>query len=230
VRGAGFIDTDNGWPLDFSGLTEGPQANFSSNCASAQEFAHHTAGDDPPILTGPRQKGEQVVKRGLLVAVGGAAIVVAGVAGCSSSNQSTSESTTSVAAATPSATVTASVSGGPSAAMGAGTAKVTIDGQDQNIQGTVVCANAGGDFSITVGQGMSAVVVRMAEDASAVHQVALGNINGVALGYTEGVGTPATATKDGTHYNIKGEATGTDMANPTQPVTKPFEIDVSCPA
>jgi lipoprotein LpqH len=39
----------------------------------------------------------------------------------------------------------------------------------------------------------------------------------------------ATATKDGSKYKISGTATGVDMANPMQPVNKPFEIDVTCP-
>ena len=39
----------------------------------------------------------------------------------------------------------------------------------------------------------------------------------------------AKATKDGNTYKISGTATGIDMANPMQPVNKPFEIDVTCP-
>ena len=60
--------------------------------------------------------------------------------------------------------------------------------------------------------------------------VGLGNVNGVALGFQEGApGGSATATKDGKTYTVTGTATGVDMANPMQPVTKPFEIAVSCP-
>ena len=69
-------------------------------------------------------------------------------------------------------------------------------------------------------------------DASppSVKSVGLGNVNGVTLGYTPGTGQGnATATKDGSKYKISGTATGVDMANPMQPVNKPFEIDVTCP-
>ena len=69
-------------------------------------------------------------------------------------------------------------------------------------------------------------------DASppSVKSVGLGNLNGVTLGYTPGTGQgSATATKDGSKYKISGTATGVDMANPMQPVNKPFEIDVTCP-
>ena len=39
----------------------------------------------------------------------------------------------------------------------------------------------------------------------------------------------AKAEKDGSTYKISGTATGVDMANPMQPVNKPFEIEVTCP-
>ena len=70
----------------------------------------------------------------------------------------------------------------------------------------------------------------MAEDASKVTSVGLGNVSGVSLGYTEGApGGNASATKDGKTYMITGTATGVDMSNPMQPMTKPFEISVTCP-
>jgi ipoprotein LpqH len=48
----------------------------------------------------------------------------------------------------------------------------------------------------------------------------------VTLAYTSGTGQGnASATKDG---QIKRTATGVDMANPMQPVSKPFEIEVNC--
>ena len=52
----------------------------------------------------------------------------------------------------------------------------------------------------------------------------------VALGYTSGTGQgEAKAAKDGKTWKISGTATGVDMANPMQPVNKPFEIEVACP-
>ena len=58
----------------------------------------------------------------------------------------------------------------------------------------------------------------------------LGNVNGVTLGYQNGAGQgEAKAEKDGKTYKISGTATGVDMANPMQPVNKPFEIEVTCP-
>lgn len=166
------------------------------------------------------------MKREFLVAVGGAAIVVAGLSGCSSSDKKdTSSETKATATASPSASVEA---GGATAATGAGTARVNIDGKDHKVEGTVVCATVAGNVSLTVGQGMSAVSATLSEgDQPSVTAVALGNIDGVSLGYTPGVpGGSAEATKDGNKYTIKGDATGVDGMNQ---VTKPFELEVACP-
>ncbi|QRY52387.1 lipoprotein LpqH [Mycolicibacterium septicum] len=166
------------------------------------------------------------MKREFLVAVGGAAIVVAGLSGCSSSDKKdTASETKATATASPSASVEA---GDATATTGAGTARVNIDGKDHKVEGTVVCATVAGNVSLTVGQGMSAVSATLSEgDQPSVTAVALGNIDGVSLGYTPGVpGGSAEATKDGNKYTIKGDATGVDGMNP---VTKSFELEVACP-
>jgi ipoprotein LpqH len=163
------------------------------------------------------------VKRGFVVAVGGAAIVIAGLSGCSSGKKS--ESTSSPSASS-SAAETASATAAPS---GGGT-KVTIDGKDQNVSGTVVCSSMGGNMNIAIGDAATGIAAVLSADGATVQSVGLGNVNGVTLGYQSGTGQgEATATKDGNSYKISGTATGIDMANPMQPVNKPFEIDVTCP-
>jgi len=159
------------------------------------------------------------VKRGLTVAVTGAAILAAGISGCSSNKSTTSGSGTSstggsVSVATPG---------------GANASKVLIDGKDQNVQGTTVCTTTGGTVNIAIG-GAATGIGAVLSDANPpeVKSVALGNVNGVSLGYSPGGQGNASATKDGNKYTIKGTATGVDMANPMQPVNKPFEIDVNC--
>ena len=171
------------------------------------------------------------MKRGLVVAVGGAAIVVAGLAGCSSNKSTSSSSSSASSASSASSSAVSATSGTATASAGAGTAKVTIDGQPQTINGQVVCATAGGNYNIAVGEAATGIAIVMSQDASTVQSVALGNVNGVTLGYTPGVpgGASATATKDGNNIKVTGTATGVDMANPMQPVNKPFEIDVTCP-
>ena len=151
--------------------------------------------------------------RSVAVAVGGAAIVIAGLSGCSSDKKSETTGETS------------------SAASAEGKSTVTIDGKDQEVKGTVVCSDMGGNTNIAIGDattGIGAVVT--AGDDPTVQSVGLGNVNGVTLGYQSGVGQgEAKVEKDGKTYKISGTATGVDMANPMQPVNKPFEIEVSCP-
>lgn len=156
------------------------------------------------------------MKRGLTVAVAGAAILVAGLSGCSDDKPKSSGGSSSSAAA----------SGGASAS---GT-KVLIDGQDQHVTGTTLCTTAGGTVNIAIG-GSATGIGAVLSDANPpeVKSVALGNVNGVSLGYAPG--TPdakAEATKNGNAYKISGTATGVDMANPMAPVKKSFEIDVTC--
>jgi len=165
------------------------------------------------------------VKRGFVIAVGGAAIVIAGLSGCSSGEKKSESPTTTAAEATTGAG-TASATAAPS---GGGT-KITIDGQDQNVSGTVVCSAMGGNMNIAIGDATTGIAAVVSEDGSNVQSVGLGNVNGVALGYQNGTGQgEAKATKDGNNWKISGTATGIDMANPMQPVNKPFEIDVICP-
>lgn len=167
--------------------------------------------------------------------MGGAAIVVAGLVGCSgdkSAEESVSSATETVESGASSATsvitsATDVAKGNPPP----GAATVTIDGQEQNIEGQAVCTNLGGNIQIAIGNATQGIGAQVTEaDPPVVKQVGLGNVNGVALGYTEGVpGGEASAEKDGNTYKISGSATGIDMANPTQPVTKPFELAVTCP-
>jgi len=166
------------------------------------------------------------VKRGFVVAVGGAAIVIAGLSGCSSDDKKTESTGTSAAATSASGTASASATAAPS---GSGT-KITIDGKDQNVSGTVVCTAMGGNMNIAIGDAATGIAAVVSEDGSNVQSVGLGNVNGVTLGYQAGTGQgEAKATKDGNNWKISGTATGIDMANPMQPVNKPFEIDVACP-
>ncbi len=162
------------------------------------------------------------MKRGFVVAVGGLAIVVAGLSGCSSDDKKSESDKPSTSAGASSETATAS--------SGASETKVTIDGQDQDVSGTVVCTVMGGNMNIAIGDAATGIAAVVSEDGSEVQSVGLGNVNGVTLGYQNGTGQgEATANKDGSNWTISGTATGIDMANPLQPVNKPFEIAVVCP-
>lgn len=159
------------------------------------------------------------MKRQLTIAVAGAAILAAGVSGCSSGNKSAPSSSAS------GSSTSASASSG-----GAAGTKVIIDGKDQNVSGSVVCTNAGGTVNIAIGGAATGIAAVLSDgNPPQVKSVGLGNVNGVTLGYTSGTGQGnASAEKNGNSYKITGTATGVDMANPLQPVNKPFEIDVTC--
>jgi ipoprotein LpqH len=175
------------------------------------------------------------VKRALLVTACGAVIVAGGLAGCSG-NKSASENASSATATAKTAmsSATSAVTSATDAAKGnppPGAATLSIDGAAQNVDGTVVCTNMGGNIQIAIGNATGGLGAQLSSaDPPEVKQVGLGNVNGVALGYTSGMpGGEASATKDGNTYKISGKATGVDLANPMQPVTKPFEIAVTCP-
>lgn len=140
------------------------------------------------------------MKRGLTVVIAGAAILVAGISGCSSNKVSTNGST-----------------------------KVIIDGKDQNVQGTTSCTKASGTVNIAVGGNNTGISAVLSDgNPLTVKAVQLGNVNGVTLQYAQGGQGNASATKDGNTYKITGTASGVDMANPMQTVSKPFEIDATC--
>ena len=155
------------------------------------------------------------MKRGIVVGVAGVAMVVAACAGCSSNKSNTGASSSSAPAA-------------------AGL-QVTVDGQNQNVTGQVTCNTANGVTTIGIGDptaGVGAVV--STDNPPIVHSVGLGSVNGVTLGFSDAAPNQANsagAAVNGKSYAIKGTASGVDMSNPQQPqpVTKSFEMDVTCP-
>jgi ipoprotein LpqH len=149
-----------------------------------------------------------VAKRGILVGILAASTVVAVLAGCSSNKSNTS-----------------SPPPGPAE-------KVVIDGQTQQVSGPVSCTPAGGNINIGIGDptnGIGAVV--STANPPVVQAVGLGNLTGATLGYSAGAPNQGSvqATKSGNSYTIKGTATGVSTANLQQTLTKPFEMDVTCP-
>ena len=165
------------------------------------------------------------MKQNLLVAVGGVAVVAAGLAGCSSGGNSSSGSSSSASSSASSSSSSAS----SSAASSSGGTKVTIDGQVKDVGGTVVCVTVGGNVNVAIGEAMTGIAAVLGDgDSPTVTSVALGNVNGVTLAVGGGQGD-ATAEKDGKTYKVTGNAVGIDMANPMQPTKKPFELDFTCP-
>jgi ipoprotein LpqH len=162
------------------------------------------------------------VKPELLIGLA-AATIVTGMAGCSNGNTASGPSSAISSSATTNPSTVSTTS--PAAA---GPAQVTIGGQPQNVSGLVVCSTNDGKFSIAVGDMATGIIVGLEPDASVVHNAGLGTVDGVVMSFTEGVpGENASATKTGNAYQITGTASGVDSAG--RQVTKPFEVDVTCP-
>jgi ipoprotein LpqH len=149
------------------------------------------------------------MRRGFLAVISGAAIVAASLVGCGDDKP-------------------------PQA-----TAKVVVEGQEQEVPQPVVCTTTGKSVNITTGDpqtpaGIGAVLTEA--DPPEVESVGLGIVDGVTLGYGKDLAVPtgvnqsnAEATKDGSTYKITGVAMGFDTANPVAPVYKGFELEVTCP-
>lgn len=170
------------------------------------------------------------MKRGLIVALSGAAVVVAGLTGCSSDKDKDKDKQASTGSASATATASAESPGGNSTA-GAGTAKVTVDGKAQDVSGQIACTTAGGNVVIAIGNAGGGLGATLTDaDPPEVKAVGLGSVGGQALAYAPGVpGAEAKATKDGKTYKISGTVMSVDMSNPTAPANKPFDMEVTCP-
>jgi lipoprotein LpqH len=159
-----------------------------------------------------------VVNRGFVVAVAGAAVVVAGLAGCSSDNKQ--------------------CVGDTCQSTGKAEAKLTIDGKDQTVPQPVTCQTGPQGGQIAMGNASDPNNLMTAQfNATDVQQMAL-LLDGKKLAVQNGnpmVGGNATMTKDGNKYSFSGKAAevggAPDMTNPTNPTfpTHDFKLEVTCP-
>jgi ipoprotein LpqH len=148
------------------------------------------------------------VKNQFAVAAG-VALVIGGIAGCSSAP--------APAPAMP-------------GTLAAGTAKVTINDQDAGTTQAVQCLPTGDLTTITTGDDASGVtaVVSSAKKLSA-STVEIRNVGGFTGSYNDGLDTPAARIKlTERTYDISGTAQGFTAANPSARVPGAFTIQVSC--
>jgi ipoprotein LpqH len=168
------------------------------------------------------------LNRELLIAIA-TATAIAGVTGCSSDNKSSGPASSSAAPSSATSGPGASGAAAPAPPPATPPAKITVDGQPLPVTDPVDCNAKDGKFSIAIGQPFIGVIVAVEQDASVVHLVGLGEINGLNYNFTEGVpGQSATATKSGNTYHVTGTASGTDNKGKQQ-AAKPFTVDVTCP-
>lgn len=169
-------------------------------------------------------------KREAVIVVAAAAVMAtaASVAGCSSDNKGSTPSSSPASSSSSPAATTSSPAASSSTPAAGGETKVTVGGKPQNVSGPVDCSTTNGKFSISVGDMLTGIIIGLEQDASVVHNAGLGTVDGVVMSFTEGApGNTATATKTDKTYKITGNATGQDTAG--QPVSKPFEVEVTCP-
>jgi ipoprotein LpqH len=150
------------------------------------------------------------MRRDFLAVMFGASILAASLAGCGDDKQSPPAS-----------------------------AKMVVEGQEQDVPEPVVCTTTDDSLNVTTGDpltptGIGAVLTKT--DPPEVESVGLGIVNGLTLAYGKDMGAPtgvnqsnAEVTKDGNTYKITGTAMGFDTANPAEPVYKGFELEVTCP-
>lgn len=117
----------------------------------------------------------------------------------------------------------------PPGSLIAGTAQLTINGQDLGTTDTVQCREAGPLMSIKTGDtasGISALVA--AEDELEVQEVAIRDLGGFTGSFNAGLGGAATVTMTGRTFAINGTADGFETANPSFRKSGTFEIKVAC--
>ncbi len=115
----------------------------------------------------------------------------------------------------------------------AGTAQVTVNGQDVGSTDSVQCSSAGTLMTITTGSpddpegtGISALVA--SGDELVVQEVGIRDLGGFTGSYNIGLGGEATVTMTGRTYSINGTADGFETANPSFRKSGTFDIKVAC--
>jgi lipoprotein LpqH len=143
-----------------------------------------------------------------LVVAAGAALVIGGVAACSS---------------------------GPAPAkpkpgtLPAGTAQFTVNGKDAVTSEAVQCLPIESLTTIKIGNESSGVTAMVSNAKGlSVDWVRFNNLNGFTGSYDSGLQGDAKITMTGPTYEINGAATGFQGAHAIYPTTSTFRIKVSC--
>ncbi len=100
---------------------------------------------------------------------------------------------------------------------------LTIDGNKQNIRGSVSCSSHSAGEAIEVGDLPSGIYVHVAPQVSGIEELKLGNSTGKSLIARN---AKVSLEHDGT-YDITGEAVPEDATDTSAP--RPFELKIKCP-
>jgi ipoprotein LpqH len=111
----------------------------------------------------------------------------------------------------------------------AGTAEVTVNGQNIGTTEAVQCTPAGTLTTITTGDQTSGVTALISnKDVLTTEAVGINNLGGFTGSYNRGLGGDAKVTMTGRTYDITGTADGFDTANPSFRKSGTFAIKVAC--
>lgn len=115
----------------------------------------------------------------------------------------------------------------------AGTAQITVNGNDLGLTDTVQCDPAGTLLMMTTrasddpeAPGITAMIA--SADELVVRQVGIHDLGGFTGSYNEGLGGEATVSMTGRTYDISGTADGFDTDNPSFRTTGNFQIKIAC--
>ena len=111
----------------------------------------------------------------------------------------------------------------------AGTAQVTVNGQNIGTTQAVDCTAAGSLTTITTGDQTSGVTTLVSnKDELTAEAVSINNVGGFTGSYNAGLGGTAKVTMTDRTYDITGTADGFDTANPSFRKSGTFAIKVAC--
>jgi ipoprotein LpqH len=111
----------------------------------------------------------------------------------------------------------------------AGTAQVTVNGQNVGTTEAVECTATGSLTTISTGDQTSGITTLVSnKDELTAEAVSINNVGGFTGSYNAGLGGTAKVTMTDRTYDITGTADGFDTANPSFRTSGTFAIKVAC--
>jgi ipoprotein LpqH len=111
----------------------------------------------------------------------------------------------------------------------AGTAQVTVNGQDAGTTDAVQCNAIGPLTTITTGDQSSGVTAMVTNrDRLVAESVSIRDVGGFTGSYNDGLGGDATVNMTGRTYDITGTADGFNTDSPSFRASGTFAMKVSC--
>lgn len=117
----------------------------------------------------------------------------------------------------------------PPGTLVAGTAEVTVNGENTGTTEAVQCSPAGSLTTINTGDQTSGVTALISnKEQLTTEAVSINNVGGFTGSYNAGLGGTAKVTMTGRTYDISGTADGFSTANPSFRTSGTFSIKVAC--